>query len=59
MAKKRINFTIDRDLASTFKLYCEERHHKMSSIVEKLIREELGVLALKRESPHSHHRGIG
>ncbi len=59
MAKIRINFTIEQDLVKVFRAYCEERHHKMSTIVEKLIREELGALALKKESPPAHHRGIG
>lgn len=59
MVKKRINFTIDRELAGLFKSYCEERHHKMSAIVEKLIREELGVLGIRKEQVHPHHRGIG
>ena len=39
--KIRVNFTIDRDVMATFKVFCEEHHHKMSTIVEKLIRAEL------------------
>lgn len=43
MAKMRVNFTIEEDVMAQFKAFCEEHHHKMSSIVEKLIRAELSL----------------
>ncbi len=43
MAKIRVNFTIEEDVMGKFKEFCEEYHHKMSTIVEKLIRTELSL----------------
>ncbi len=41
--KERVNFTIDMDLMRKFRCYCEKHNRKMSAVVEKLIREELGL----------------
>lgn len=43
MAKIRVNFTIDGEVMVKFREFCEEHHHKMSTIVEKLIRAELSL----------------
>jgi len=40
--KERVNFTIDIDLMRSFRAYCEDHNQKMSSVVEQLIREEIG-----------------
>ena len=40
--KTRLNFTIDRTVASKFKKFCREKGYNMSAIVDKLIREKLG-----------------
>lgn len=36
--KKRVNFTIDSDLLKKFKLLCEEKGIKMSTQIERLIK---------------------
>lgn len=41
--KERVNFTIDMGLMRKFRIYCEKNNIKMSAVVEKLIKEELGV----------------
>ncbi len=41
--KERVNLTIDMELMRKFRSYCEKNCLKMSQVVEKLIREELGV----------------
>jgi hypothetical protein len=41
--KERVNFTIDMDLMRKFRAYCEKQNLKMSSVVEQLVREELGL----------------
>ncbi len=55
-SKIRANFTIDRHLLDAFRTYCEQHHYKMSTIVEKLLREELGIE--KSSHDHADHRGI-
>lgn len=42
--KERVNFTIDAELMHKFRVYCEQNNLKMSSVIEELIREELGFL---------------
>lgn len=39
--KKRMNFTVEEDLARRFRAYCLKRHQEMSPIVENLIRAYL------------------
>ncbi|HKZ49870.1 MAG TPA: hypothetical protein VJ110_02605 [Candidatus Nanoarchaeia archaeon] len=39
--KIRANFTLDNDLLLKFKKYCKEKGFKMSSILERHIKEEL------------------
>lgn len=39
--KGRYTFTIDEDLMSRFKSYCEKNHMNMSCVVESLIHEFL------------------
>jgi len=39
--KERVNFTIDMDLMHKLRQYCEKNNLKMSSVVEKLLKEEL------------------
>ena len=41
--KERVNFTIDLDLMGKFRNYCKDHNLKMSSVVEKLVKEELGL----------------
>ena len=41
--KERATFTIDMDLMRLFRNYCKKNNFKMSSIVEKLIKEELKI----------------
>jgi len=41
--KERISLTIDMDLMRKFRSYCERKGLKMSNVVEKLIKEELGI----------------
>jgi hypothetical protein len=41
--KSRVNFTISTILMKKFRSYCEEHHLKMSQVVEKLIKWELGA----------------
>ncbi|MBI2549817.1 hypothetical protein HYV83_01395 [Candidatus Woesearchaeota archaeon] len=37
--KVRVNFTLDPNLYSRFRTYCEKGGYKMSTLVEKLIKE--------------------
>ncbi|MBI2575572.1 hypothetical protein HYV82_06830 [Candidatus Woesearchaeota archaeon] len=39
--KIRANFTIDRNALRQFRRLCEEKGQKMSSLVEKMIKEKL------------------
>lgn len=41
--RKRINLTIDQDILKKFKKYCEENNYNMSRLIEKHIKEELGL----------------
>ena len=41
--KERATFTIDMDLMRSFRSYCDKHNTKMSQVVEKLIKEELGL----------------
>ena len=38
ITKKRLNFTIDRDVAKRFREYCRKERLNMSEIVENLIK---------------------
>lgn len=39
--KKRVNFTLDNNLAREFRNYCEKNGMKMSSVIEKCIEEKI------------------
>lgn len=39
--KTRANFTLDGNLLRRFRKHCSEKNQKMSSVLEKLISEEL------------------
>tara|TARA_Y100000034_G_C6535671_1_gene230921 strand:+ start:269 stop:499 length:231 start_codon:yes stop_codon:yes gene_type:complete len=39
--KERVNFTIDINLMRRFRDYCQKENRKMSSVIEKLIKEEI------------------
>ena len=41
--RERINLTIDHSLLRRFKRYCRENNLNMSRIVEKHIKEEMGI----------------
>ena len=38
-SKTRLNFTIDKNIASKFKKYCREKGYNMSARVEMMIRD--------------------
>ncbi|MBS3152242.1 hypothetical protein J4230_02420 [Candidatus Woesearchaeota archaeon] len=40
--KTRLNFTIDRTVASKFKKFCREKGYNMSAIIEKAMKKEMG-----------------
>jgi hypothetical protein len=41
--KEKVTFTLDMDLMRVFRSYCGDHNLKMSNVVEKLIKEELGI----------------
>ena len=41
IAKTRLNFTIDREIAKEFKEYCKKNRLNMSEIIEKAIKKEI------------------
>ena len=41
--KERVNFTIDMGLMRIFRAYCEGNNQKMSNVVERLIKDKLGI----------------
>ena len=41
--RERINLTIDQDILRKFKEYCRKNNYNMSRLIEKHIREELGL----------------
>lgn len=41
--KVRVNFTIDPVVYSQFKFYCEKHGHKMSTVVERLVKKALAA----------------
>ena len=38
-SKTRLNFTIDKNIASKFKKYCREKGYNMSARIEMMIRD--------------------
>lgn len=43
--KLRVNFTVDPTLYKGFREYCQKRGYKMSTLVEKAIKDRLGKTA--------------
>lgn len=43
--KMRVNFTIDPTLYRGFREYCQKRGYKMSTLIEKAIKDKLGNAA--------------
>lgn len=43
--KVRVNFTIDPTLYRNFREYCQKRSYKMSTLIEKAIKDKLGNAA--------------
>ncbi len=41
--RQRVNFTIDHGLLKKFKQHCQERNLNMSRVIEKHIKEEIGM----------------
>ena len=41
--RERINLTIDQDILRKFKEYCRKNNYNMSRLIEKHMREELGL----------------
>ena len=41
--KERVTFTIDMELMRIFRSHCEDHNLKMSNVVERLLKEELGI----------------
>jgi len=58
VSKERVNFTLNRALMEHFRDHCEENHLKMSQVVEKLVKVELGVHRHTKKIEHGRHTGI-
>jgi hypothetical protein len=41
ITKKRMNFTIDKEISKRFREYCRNNHLNMSEIVENFIKKEV------------------